>query len=49
LIALPFFFVDLADKPVMDSSTRLMKAAGDEGQLAKLVCRVRGAPNISFG
>ncbi|XP_046635770.1 synaptogenesis protein syg-2-like isoform X3 [Daphnia pulicaria] len=36
-------------KPVMDDSPQLMKAAGDEGQLAKLVCRAQGAPNISFG
>lgn len=33
----------------MDDSPQLMKAAGDEGQLAKLVCRSQGAPNISFG
>jgi hypothetical protein len=43
------FLLDRADKPVMDDSPQLMKAAGDEGQLAKLVCRAQGAPNISFG
>ena len=37
-----------ADKPVMDDSPQLMKAAGDEGQRAKLICRAQGAPNISF-
>ena len=42
-------FVGCVDKPVMDDSPQLMKAAGDEGQLAKLVCRAQGAPNISFG
>uniref|UniRef100_A0A0N8CD86 Down syndrome cell adhesion molecule n=1 Tax=Daphnia magna TaxID=35525 RepID=A0A0N8CD86_9CRUS len=36
-------------KPLMDDSPQLTKAAGDEGQLAKLVCRAQGAPNISFG
>ncbi|EFX79012.1 hypothetical protein DAPPUDRAFT_305049 [Daphnia pulex] len=43
------FLLGRADKPVMDDSPQLMKAAGDEGQLAKLVCRAQGAPNISFG
>ena len=37
-----------SDKPVMDDSPQLMKAAGDEGQRAKLICRAHGAPNISF-
>lgn len=32
----------------MDDSPQLTKAAGDEGQLAKLVCRAQGAPNITF-
>ena len=44
-----WFLLCCADKPVMDDSPQLMKAAGDEGQLAKLVCRSQGAPNISFG
>jgi hypothetical protein len=37
-----------ADKPVMDDSPQLMKAACEEGQRAKLSCRAQGAPNISF-
>ena len=32
----------------MDDSPQLTKAAGDEGQLARLICRAKGAPNISF-
>lgn len=36
------------DKPVMDDSPQYTKAAGDEGQRAKLVCRAQGAPNITF-
>lgn len=42
-------FFTSTDKPVMDESPQLSKAAGDEGQAAKLICRAQGAPNISFG
>ena len=38
----------LTDKPVMDDSPQLLKAAGDEGETARLVCRAQGAPNITF-
>lgn len=32
----------------MDDSPQLLKAAGDEGETARLVCRAQGAPNITF-
>ena len=32
----------------MDDSPQLRKAASDEGQRAKLICRAQGAPDISF-
>lgn len=32
----------------MDDSPQLSKAAGDEGETARLVCRAQGAPNITF-
>lgn len=32
----------------MDDSPQLTKAAGDEGQVARLVCRAKGAPNVTF-
>lgn len=35
-------------KPVVDKSAQYGKAAGDEGERAKLVCRAHGAPNINF-
>jgi len=33
---------------VVDKSAQYGKAAGDEGERAKLVCRAHGAPNINF-
>ena len=38
----------MPDKPIIDESPMNMKAAGDEGQRAKLTCRAHGAPNITF-
>ncbi|GAB6027447.1 hypothetical protein CHUAL_001708 [Chamberlinius hualienensis] len=35
-------------KPVVDKTSPYSKAAGEQGQKAKLNCRAQGAPNITF-
>ncbi len=38
----------IADKPIIDDSPSMAKAASDKGQTGTLTCRAKGAPDISF-
>jgi hypothetical protein len=36
------------DKPDIDKSPKLAKAASNKGETGKLICRAKGAPKVTF-
>ena len=48
LVSHSFTISFLADKPIMEDSPGLKKAAAANRGVGRLVCRARGAPNITF-
>jgi len=36
------------DKPDIDKSPKIAKAASNKGETGKLICRAKGAPNVTF-
>jgi hypothetical protein len=41
-------FEIFSDKPKIDTSPSIAKSASDKGKTGVLVCKARGAPDVSF-
>jgi len=40
--------VEIADKPEIDLSPEIRKEGSNKGDLRKLACRAKGAPDVTF-